>query len=89
MESMTPNTVGFDDLYPEALTLEEKISLLRRPGDSAPPTDKVLNEHYKLSAADIAEIKPGQWLSDKVIQTVFRRLTLLRPGNSTPSTPPP
>lgn len=80
MESMTPNNVGFDDFHPEALTLEEKISLLRRTGESTPPADRVLDEHYKLSAADIAEIKPGQWLSDKVVQTVFRRLTLLRPG---------
>lgn len=80
MESMTLNTVGSDVFPPEELTLEEKISLLQRPGDSAPPADRVLDEHYKLSADDIADIQPGKWLSDKVVQTVFRRLTLLRPG---------
>ncbi|ROW06779.1 hypothetical protein VMCG_04014 [Cytospora schulzeri] len=80
MEHATPNTSDADMFRPEELTLEEKIALLQRPVDSAPPADRVLDQHYKLSTEDIAEIAPGSWLCDKVIQTVFRRLTLLRPG---------
>lgn len=69
------------EFQPEELTLQEKISLLQRPRASAPPPERALGvQHTNLSAADIADITPGRWLNDKVIDTVLRRLTLLRPG---------
>ncbi|KUI73960.1 Ubiquitin-like-specific protease 1 [Cytospora mali] len=76
----TTTMVGSDMLHSEELTLEEKIALLQRPSGSVRPADRVLDENYKLSADEIADIKPGKWLNDKVVQTVFRRLSLLRPG---------
>lgn len=69
------------EFHPEGLSLLEKVSLLQRPLSSPTPEERDLDvRHVNLSADDIDQIKPGEWLNDKIIETVLRRLTLLWPG---------
>lgn len=62
------------------LTPHNWVQLLQRPWNVVPPDDRKLDASYSLGRDSLVSILPGEHLDDRIINTFFRNLCVVKPG---------